>query len=91
MDHTSGDDFIDSIFDTGLLASATEATPTYGRTPHCTPSTSPVEHHQGFSPNRIKQMFDHHARDMETPPHHVVEDVIMSDEVRVPDMGDIGK
>ena len=57
-DQMREDAFINAIFDTGLLASATEDTPAHGPTPHCTPSSSAFGHQQGFSPNRIERMFE---------------------------------
>ena len=56
VDNTSNDSFIDSIFNTGLLADATGMTPPYPL--ETTPSTSPVVRNQDFSPNRIRRMFE---------------------------------
>ena len=69
VDQVQNDSFINSIFDTGLLADPTGITPPYARTPHATPSTSPVMRTHDISPNRIRQMFEH-ADQTGTPVQH---------------------
>ena len=66
VDNINNDSFINSIFNTGLLADSTDMTPPYPPSHHATPLTSPVAHNEDFSPDRIKRMFED-ANITETP------------------------
>ena len=62
IEQINNESFIDSIFDTGLLPDLTRITPPYARTPHATPSTSPVMCSHDISPNHIRLMFEQTAQ-----------------------------
>jgi hypothetical protein len=95
IDTMNNDSFINSIFDTQRLEEATEDTPVFGRSRHGTPSTSPIERSENFSPNRIKRMWEQafergtqaqdHSTDFE------MEDVTMSSNEQVGDSQDVGR